>query len=278
MAGDWIKMRTQLAAERATMLICDMTGLDQFAVVGRLHAVWSWAGEHTSNGVVRAVTLKTIDRVTSCEGFGAAMVKAEWLEEMDGGGLKFPRWAKYHSKSARARALAALRQTKHRNKKKRYERYASVTDNAPRGEENGEERREENLPGARTVRADRSPKDSRTPREEPLPLDQADWTHIVGMAEAVGRKIPPKNERDRRYWLKYAVMADIQFSENWLIDATEAVLATNGTRRNRQAHFVSVLKSKAAEQGISGEVFRGIARRIEIPPDIWGMEILEIRK
>lgn len=117
MAGDWLKMRTRLAEERSVMLICDLTGLDTFSVVGRLHAIWSWAGEHTTNGEVQDVTLKTIDRVTNFSGFADAMKAAKWLEISESGVIRFPEWKKYNSKAAKRRALDAARQARKRARK-----------------------------------------------------------------------------------------------------------------------------------------------------------------
>jgi hypothetical protein len=138
MAGDWIKMRTALGADRATMVICDLTGLDEFAVVGRLHAIWVWAGEHTVTGDVTGVTLKTVDRVTRLEGFGEAMKASGWLEVLPDGGLRFPRWKRHNSKAAKERALAAARSAKARQKKRDakrdVDRDATVTNHATREE------------------------------------------------------------------------------------------------------------------------------------------------
>jgi hypothetical protein len=143
MAGDWLKMRTRLAEEKAVMTICDLTGLDPFAVVGRLHAIWSWAGEHTTNGEVRDVTLKTVDRVTRCENFANAMIAAKWLEQDENGTIRFPRWKRHNAKAAKQRALASERQARKRAKshaqKRDAQRDNSVTSHAPREEKRREE-------------------------------------------------------------------------------------------------------------------------------------------
>lgn len=274
MAGDWIKMRTQLAVERSTMLICDMTGLDQFAVVGRLHAIWAWAGEHTSNGVVQGVTLKTIDRVTLCDGFGSAMVAADWLEELENGGLKFPRWNKYHSKSARARSLAALRQSKHRNKKKRYERYASVTDNAPREEER--ERREEKNISDRTDRVKPLGHSDLDVRSKPLPMDLShiDLSQVEYLSRKVEAVVRPATEEDRRAFLRYVVLTQISFSEDWLMQGLGSI---NGdpSRKNRAARFVGALQKAS---GMDKEDFNELARGIDLPSGIWNLEVLGVTK
>lgn len=143
MAGDWLKMRTRLAEERAVLLICELTGLDQFAVVGRLHAFWSWAGEHTVTGKITDVTLKTVDRVTAHSGFGAAMVSAKWLEAIPDGGINVPRWNEHNGKAAKSRHLASLRQVRKRRKMSRAtsrsERDVTVTNHATRVEKSRED-------------------------------------------------------------------------------------------------------------------------------------------
>lgn len=124
MAGDYIQMRTGLASEKATLQIIARTGLDQFQVVGRLHAVWSWAGEHTVTGEVRGVTLEMIDHIACAKGFGEAMLASEWLENSKNGVLKFPNWKKYNGKCARKRINDATRALKYRRRKRDGERDA----------------------------------------------------------------------------------------------------------------------------------------------------------
>jgi hypothetical protein len=165
MAGDWIKMRTTLVAERAVMIICDNTGLDEFGVIGRLHSVWAWAGEHTTDGVILDVTVMTIDRIARHKGFADAMIAAKWLEVIENG-IKIPRWESYNSRAAKERAQAAKRQADKRWRDKNGERdgessgdaesvtdvtdesrsasRTTVTSHDARGEEKrGDERREE---------------------------------------------------------------------------------------------------------------------------------------
>jgi hypothetical protein len=295
-AGDWIKMRTALAAERATMVICELTGLDEFAVVGRLHAIWVWAGEHTVTGEVTGVTLKTIDRVTRFEKFGEAMKAAGWLETMPEGGLKFPRWKRHNSKASKERALAAVRQARKRRRERDGKRDKSVTptvtNHAPRREETrGDERREENSNRDRTDRG-AGPSQNLSPPlgrsrvnfsgregEEPFDLSGVDWGLVVSLAEDVAKRVPPRTEDDRRAWLRYAVMAAQMFCDDWLIGSAEIVRNAKHTKQTRQAHFVAVLKSRAAEaiDGTDAETFNAIARRIEIPVEIWQSKVLEIR-
>lgn len=105
-----------------------------------------------------------------------------------------------------------------------------------------------------------------------------DWGHVTAMAEAVGRKVPAITKKDRRAWLRFAVLAEKGFSESWLMDAVDAVVNAKVTRRTKQAHFVGVLRSKAKECGIDKATFVAMLRSIEIPDDVWESGVLEIRR
>lgn len=115
------------------------------------------------------------------------------------------------------------------------------------------------------------------PRADLLDLSGVDWEAVTAMAEAAGRKVPPRTEADRRAWLRYAVMAAVTFSEGWLIGAAEQANVAD-TKKTRQAHFVAVLKATAKDAGVDGETFNGIAGRIEIPAAVWKSSVLTVPK
>jgi hypothetical protein len=96
-----------LAEDPAVIAMSERLGLDEFAVVGRLHRVWSWASAHTRDGRA-SVTEKFIDKVVTHDGFARAMQAVGWLEITETGVL-FVRWNRHNSKSAKARALDARR-------------------------------------------------------------------------------------------------------------------------------------------------------------------------
>lgn len=52
MAGDWIKMRSDLSDDPAVFKIAGALNLDRFSVIGRLHAFWAWADKHAVDGRV----------------------------------------------------------------------------------------------------------------------------------------------------------------------------------------------------------------------------------
>jgi hypothetical protein len=105
MAGDWIKMRTRLHEDPAVERLVELTGLDSFGVIGRLHRLWSWASEQLRNGYAPGVTLVRVDARVAHEGFARAMCEVGWLTA-ERAGVRFPRWSSHNSKSAKERALA----------------------------------------------------------------------------------------------------------------------------------------------------------------------------
>lgn len=114
MAGDWIKMRTALADDPAVICMADRLGMEEFAVVGRLHHLWSWADSQSRDGHAVGVTGKWLDRYVQRDGFAAAMVAVGWLVESDQG-LAFPNFERHNGETAKARGLAANRQQKRRS-------------------------------------------------------------------------------------------------------------------------------------------------------------------
>jgi len=117
MSGDWIKMRDDLTEDPAVVSIGEATALDEFAVVGRLHALWSWAGKHSVDGNAVSVTPQWIDRKVGCVGFAAAMIEARWLES-DGKTVTFPRFDRHNGETAKKRAVTNKRVAEHREVKR----------------------------------------------------------------------------------------------------------------------------------------------------------------
>lgn len=114
MAGDWIKLRTDLQDDQEVLRLSSMTKLDRFSVVGRLSVLWGWADKHTTDG--RApVTQLLLDELISCPGFCDAMIVVGWLE-VDDKGVRFPKFSRHNGKSAKKRALTARRVATHKKR------------------------------------------------------------------------------------------------------------------------------------------------------------------
>lgn len=205
MAGDWIAMRCDLASDPAVIHMAAALGLDEYAVIGRLHHLWSWADQQTTDGVVtlpsrpchapgvtdaqqggdNGAILAWIDRRLATPGFAAAMVSAGWLECF-AGGVRFPNFDRWNSQTAKQRLLATKRQAKRRSES----RHARVTPKSrPKRDKivtTGQDRREEeeNPPKPPSVAF-------------PACLDDAEFRSLWGewKADRTARKVRPYTAR-----------------------------------------------------------------------------------
>ena len=110
----WIKMRVGLEYDPAVIAMADRLNLPDYAIVGLLHKVWSWATENLTDGNAASVTKTFIDRYTSVTGFADAMQNVGWLEVLEGGGIVFAKWDRHLSKGAKSRFLTQERVKKTR--------------------------------------------------------------------------------------------------------------------------------------------------------------------
>lgn len=133
MAGDWIKMRLDLAEDPSVIGIAADLGLSEDEVVGKLHRMWSWASRQSRDGNAPSVTKPFLDRYVGVTGWCQAVAKNGWLEVSDHG-IAFPHWERHLSNCAKERALASERAS-------RYRHGASVTKSLP--EKRREEKRDE---------------------------------------------------------------------------------------------------------------------------------------
>jgi len=94
MAGDWIPVRVDLDEDPAVIGISGRTGIDEFAVVGRLVKLWGWAQGQTADGLIPHVSTAWLDGKVKLAGFAAAMVEVGWLESQAENVVipKFERW------------------------------------------------------------------------------------------------------------------------------------------------------------------------------------------
>ena len=104
MAGDWLKMRHDLADDPAVIRAAADLGIDEDSVLGKCFRLWCWVDRHTTDGRADGIGLPWVDRLARCDGFGAALVRAGWLEESDSG-LCFPKFDRHCSDTAKQRAL-----------------------------------------------------------------------------------------------------------------------------------------------------------------------------
>jgi hypothetical protein len=133
MAGEWIKMRVDLASDPAVIRIRRATGIDADAVVGKLHRLWAWADTHTEDGTASGLDAEWVDELVGVKGFAVAMQSAGWLE-VDADKVRFANFGRHNGRPAKTRALGKTRVERFRNA-------ATVTGALP--EEEKKKRREE---------------------------------------------------------------------------------------------------------------------------------------
>lgn len=117
MAGDWIKMRTDLTDDPAVLRISIALGQDEYSTIGRLHKLWSWADRHTADGITTGVDFNWVDRFVALTGFAAELEAVNWLK-FEEGVLSFPGFEIHNGVSAKSRCDAAIRQRQSRSRHK----------------------------------------------------------------------------------------------------------------------------------------------------------------
>ncbi len=122
MAGDWIKMRHDLADDPAVLALSQRTGASLEQVVGCLHKLWSWADRHTTNGHAPVTPVSWIDAFVHVDGFANVLLDIGWLvcnerdTEGDMSGFSIPKFGVHNSESAKKRAVEAKRKRKQRSR------------------------------------------------------------------------------------------------------------------------------------------------------------------
>lgn len=135
MAGDWIKMRTNLDTDPAVVRISSGLKQDRFCVVGRLHKIWSWANEHLTDGLDVPIDSDFLDALVESPGFSDQLRRVGWLSGRDGN-LCFPNFQRHNGASAKVRAQDASR-------KKAARKTSEKCPDGNRTESGPEKRREE---------------------------------------------------------------------------------------------------------------------------------------
>ena len=198
MAGEWIKMRIDLASDPAVVRIRRATGIDADAVVGKLHRLWAWADTHTSDGTAAGLDVEWVDELAGCKGFGEAMIASGWLH-VDANGLRFANFDRHNGQPAKVRALRKTRM-------ERFRGAARATD-APPEEEKRRVEEEKEIPAAPVPTSD-PPTASRSRAKSAVswsadagwqgitPQDRAEW------AEAFPGAVLDQELAKATAWLK----------------------------------------------------------------------------
>lgn len=137
MAGDWIKMRTDLLTSPKVVRMASALQTDRFRIAGGLLSVWSLFDAHSADGVLHGYSMGTVDDLAAWAGFASAMESVGWLC-CDSQSLSLPDFDTHNGQSAKRRAQDADRKRSVRNAS------ASVADKKrTRGEERTVENKEQ---------------------------------------------------------------------------------------------------------------------------------------
>lgn len=108
MAGDWIKMRTDLLTSPKVVRMASALKADRFRIAGGLLSVWSLFDVHSIDGILHGYSPENLDDLAAWPGFANAMADVEWLL-VEGGNLELPRFEAHNGASAKRRAQDADR-------------------------------------------------------------------------------------------------------------------------------------------------------------------------
>jgi hypothetical protein len=149
MAGDWIKIRTDLYEDQDVLQMSDILGTDDPTTVGLLVRFWSWADKQTIDGNGIKLTAPRIDTLVGRHGFAEAMRTVGWLAG-ENGSLKLPNFQRHNGASAKARVLEAeAKRLRREQQKQNPETSDKCPTNSPpevRPEKSKSERRKEVQP------------------------------------------------------------------------------------------------------------------------------------
>ncbi len=115
MAGDWIKMRTELRTHPKVVRMSSATGSDKLRVVGGLHSTWCLFDVHSTDGKLEGYSPADIDEHLGFPGFAAAMIAVGWLA-FDEKGLQMPDFESHNGSSAKRRAEDSARKASERRR------------------------------------------------------------------------------------------------------------------------------------------------------------------
>jgi len=178
-AGEWIKMRTNLWDDPRVSQLCDLTDQHEAAVIGGLYWLWATADEHSSDGLLHGMTLRAIDRKTGITGLGNALVTVGWLSD-NGDSVTVSRFDEHNGASAKQRAQTAKRVANYKGNAKVTHAAlpksdATVTGALPREDKRREEAEKDKTTTDACAPAgggDPLPDDLDSPQAAPLPARQ----------------------------------------------------------------------------------------------------------
>mgnify|MGYP003440357754 CR=1 FL=1 len=139
MAGDWIKMRSDLLTHPKVVRMASMLKVDRLRTIGALFAVWCLFDAHSEDGTLPGYSDDVLNDMVGLKGCAAAMRAVNWLQS-DDNGLTMPEFGEHNGKSAKVRAEDSKRK---RIERTNVQNFPDKTPDRPRTDSGPEKRREE---------------------------------------------------------------------------------------------------------------------------------------
>lgn len=205
MAGDWIKMRTDLWDDPRVVRMAASLATSRTNIIGGLYRIWSLADAYTEDGHLQGYDAEILDSALDLPGFSAALVKVGWLAISDDN-LTIPRFEEHNGTSAKRRAME-------RNRKQRV-RSVSACDadkKRPRGRGRGREDVEE---------------DGREPLDVSgaICFSEERRAHARRSFDRIVKSVPCRNRQDFELFAKVALLRELnEISEDDFEECLESV-------------------------------------------------------
>jgi len=219
MAGDWIKMRSNLWDDPRVARIVDATDSSEATVVGALYWLWATADQHTEDGVLIGMSLRALDRKTGVQGFGAALVSVGWLADGEEG-VRVVRFEEHNGRSAKRRCSESVRKMSARDADKEQTASGQAADEkqtacAPREREERRDKPEASASGSASA--------PKAKRATVLPADFEPNETAHSLAASLGLSVADELPKFRDYHThKGTVGKDWQAGfRTWLSKAAE---------------------------------------------------------
>jgi hypothetical protein len=110
----WIKFEAATFDKAEVWQIASDLGIEPDLVVAKLMRVWLWFDQQTLDGNAPSVTKALLDARCSVTGFCNAMIKAGWMQELDGV-ICLPNFQRHNGSTAKKRLLTHQRVVNHRS-------------------------------------------------------------------------------------------------------------------------------------------------------------------
>lgn len=148
MAGDWIKMRSDLRTHPKVVRVSSALKADRLRVIGALFVAWSVFDAHSIDGTLEGYDADVLDETVGFPGFSRALIAVGWLEAHGDGDMQTlvaPRFSEHNGQSAKKRGMDSERKRATRSASSSVrEMSASQADKKRTREEKRREEKEDN--------------------------------------------------------------------------------------------------------------------------------------